>query len=418
MARGRRVALPSLSREDVARWQMGSRENPMEITAVVRLAGEISLAEVRALAATRLRAFPRLRARVVPHFSGLHWVEEADFEVARHVQAATTAPSERALAELVSRLASERLDDRRPLWGLHVVDGMPGSTTLVARFHHVVADGLALLQVLQALCDEGAAGERLLPPPVSVAEERRSELEGARRLARLITSRPDPSTVLRRPPSVHKRVAWSAALPLDDLRGIARRHGVRTHEVVLSLCTGAVHRAMGAVDPSLVVRAMVPISLRRRDDRDLGNHFASVFLPLPLGLRDPQARLATIAGATRDARAHFGKGTGVRLLGLVGGIGARLERAAVQWLSARASLVVSNLPGPTEPLHLGGHRVQALVGFAPVTASLSFGVTVVGHAGELRAGVVVGSADGLDPWSVTAAVDVELEALLAGGSGR
>lgn len=397
---------------------MGSRENPMEITAVVRLEGELSHAEVLSLVDARLQGFPRLRSRIAPHFSGLHWVEAARFDPAVHVRPARCPPPregshEVALAELVSSLASQRLDERAPLWVLHVVDGVPGSTTLVARFHHVVADGLALLQVLHALCDEGAAGARLLPPPASVAEAQRSELEGARRLAQLITSWPDPPTALRTPPSPHKRLAWSSPLPLGELRAIARRHGVRTHEVVLGLCTGAIHRVMGRVDESLVVRAMVPISLRRRDDQDLGNHFASVFLPLPLGLRDPRERLLTVAGATRDARAHFGKGTGVRLLGLVGGIGARLERAAVQWLSARASLVVSNLPGPTEALHVGGHRVEALVGFAPVTASLSFGVTVVGHAGELRAGVVVGSQRGLDPWAVTRAMETELEALVA-----
>lgn len=405
--------MSALSREDLARFQMGSEDNPMEITAVVRLEGALGQRALLGRVEERLVRIDRLRARVVPTRSGARWVEDPHFDVAGHVHAVgCPAPrDERALGDLVSDLASQRLDPRAPLWSLHVVDGAPGGTAIVARFHHVVADGLALLQLLYTLGDGDGASVRPPPPAASVAEERRSELAGALRLVRLVTSWPDPPSPLRAPPLPRKRVGWSAPLPLVDVRARARAHGVRTHEVVLSMVAGAVRRSMGPVSPSLVVRAMVPISLRRSDDRGLGNHFASVFLPIPIGIEDPVVRLRAIAGATADARAHLGKGTGVRLLGLVGGVGAELERAALRWLSVRASLVVSNLPGPPRPLHLLGHRVTSLVGLAPVTASLSLGVTVLGHGGALSAGVAVGNPRGLDPWAIAEALPAELAAL-------
>lgn len=405
--------MTALTREDLARFQMGSLDNPMEITAVIRVDGDLGRRELLGRVEERLLRIHRLRARVVPTRSGARWVEDPHFDLAAHVHAlgCPLPRDERALGELVSDLASQRLDPRAPLWSLHVVEGAPGGTAIVARFHHVVADGLALLQLLYTLGDDRSASFRPPPPKASVAEERRSEVAGALRLARLVTSWPDPPSPMRAPPVPRKRVGWSAPLPLADVRARARAHGVRTHEVVLSMVAGAVRRAMGPVSPSLVVRAMVPISLRRSDDRGLGNHFASVFLPIPIGVEDPGERLRIVSGATADARAHLGKGTGVRLLGLVGGVGAELERAALRWLSARASLVVSNLPGPRQTLHLLGHRVTSLVGLAPVTASLSLGVTVLGHGGSLCAGIAVGNPRGLDPWAIADALPLELGAL-------
>lgn len=387
---------------------MESAGSPMTITIVILLEGELPLDTVVQRVEERLLSEPRLRARVHDRVLGPTW-EPQHVDVRAHVRAAQLrAPGDRtALEALVSELASVPLDPDRPLWDLHVVAGP--ETALVLRVHHALADGLALVGLLARLADGEVRPRAPSRPPPPALLARLAPVVG---MARLALSRPDPDTALRGPVSARKELAFSDPVPLAPIRDAAHRAGVGLGAMLLACTSGALRRALeeeGArVDRRLRLRAMVPVSVRDTGDEPLGNRYVSVIVPLPVGLASHDARVAALRAQAGILHRPAAVDLGRRVIALLGVGGAALEQRAVEQLTRKASLVVSSVPGPEEPLSIAGHRVTGVIGFAPVTGSLSLGITLLGCGGELRAGVMRGSPRGPRARTIAQRLETEL----------
>lgn len=387
-----------LTSDDAARLHMGSAQSPMTITVVVLLEGELPFDAVVRRVEERLLTEPRLRAHVEDRALGApRWTPHAHLDVRDHVhRASLRRPADpHALEELASELASAPLDLRKPLWELQVIEGAAQGTALVLRVHHAIADGLALVRLLGRLADADITTPR--PPERSAPPSLLARVAPALGIARLALSGPDPDTALRGPISGHKELAWSEGVPLAPIRDAAHRAGVGLSTMLLACTSAALRRALerdGPVDPRTRLRALVPVSVRGRRDDALGNRYVSVVVPLPVGARSHDARVAALrahAGAlSRPAVVDLGR----RVISLLGKGAAALEHQAVDRLTRKTTLVVSSVPGPEAPLTIGGRRVRGVIGFAPVTGRISLGITLLGCGGELRAGVVRGSPDG------------------------
>src|SRR4028118_44635 len=108
-------------------------------------------------------------------------------------------------------------------------------------------------------------------------------------LGRLVALLPDPKTVFRGPLTVEKRVAWTDAIPVDEVKRIGKALGGTINDVLLTAVTGAMRRYMESrgkkVRPGLDFRAAMPVNLRAIDKMaDMGNEFGLVFLSLPVGI--------------------------------------------------------------------------------------------------------------------------------------
>jgi diacylglycerol O-acyltransferase len=148
----------------------------------------------------------------------------------------------------------------------------------------------------------------------------------------------------------------------------------------------------------------------------LGNHYASVFVPLPIAETDPRARLETIA---RDAAARRSGGDlrmAIGLTRLAGAIAPALERWAVRRWARRASLVVSNLAGPTVLVRLAERRVQSIVVWAPAPASIGLSVTFFGYGGALHVGVLADRSVIDQPEELVAGFQAAIEELARGAA--
>jgi len=182
--------------------------------------------------------------------------------------------------------------------------------------------------------------------------------------------------------------------------------------MLLACTSAALRRALeqdGArIDPRLRLRAMVPVSVRGAGDAPLGNRYVSVFVPLPIGLRSHDARVAALRAQAGILQRPAAVDLGRRVIGMLGRSGAALEHLAVESLTRKASLVVSSVPGPEAPLSIEGRRVTGVIGFAPVAGSLSLGITLLGCGGELRAGVIRGSARGPRARTIAQLLETEL----------
>ena len=388
-----------LSRADAARWHMGTPTNPMVIGALLLFDRRLTLEALEALVRDKLVPHRRFRQHVVesPHrFGAPRWLDDAAFDLHQHVR--RLHPSGPVDAASLIELVSERINAPLPLdrspWTFELVDLLPSGSALLVRIHHCIADGRALVALLEQLADQ-VAGQERPPIPKSSEPTRAHRFWGQfAGLLRLFPLARDPVSLLRRPLNGRKCIAWSEAIPLDAIKAIAAAHGHHVAEVLLAGVAGALDRYArdhGQVPRS--VHALLPVAgPSEASAGELGNHYASVFVSLPAAVEDPQVRLATIARQMAVLRSGGQSGLASGLMRVAGSVAPGLERRALRWGSRRASLVVSSLAGPKTALHLGGQRLGAVVIWAPAAATIGLSITLFGYAGAIRLGVLTDSA--------------------------
>src|SRR2546426_2875918 len=147
-----------MSSVDAAWLGMEDPTNLMMVTGVLALDGKVDVKRLRTLLDKRLAPFGRFHQRVArPRMRGgmLHWQDAAHFDIDNHVSHIALPPpgGEKALRELVSELMSTPLDTTKPLWHVHLVDGYAHGSVVLARIHHSIADGIALVRVMLSLTD-------------------------------------------------------------------------------------------------------------------------------------------------------------------------------------------------------------------------------------------------------------------------
>jgi diacylglycerol O-acyltransferase len=412
-----------LSRADAARWHMGTPTNPMVIGALLLFDRRLTLEAIEALVRDKLVPHRRFRQHVVEsrhRFGAPRWLDDAPFDLYEHVRRLN--PSGPVDAGALSDLVAERINAPLPLerspWTFEVVDLLPHGSALLVRIHHCIADGRALVALLEQLADEdfGAGHEQ---PPIGKSPQptRRPRFFGQlASLLRLFTRSSDPISLLRRPLDGRKCVAWSEAIALDAVKAIAAAHEAHVADVLLAGVAGALDRYArehGQVPRS--VHALLPVATPSHASAgELGNHYASVFVSLPAAIDDPQARLATIARDMTMLRAGGQSRIAGGLMRVAGSVAPGIERRALRWGSRRASLVVSSLAGPKTPLSIAGQPLGAIVIWAPAAATIGLSVTLFGYAGEIRLGVLTDSAVIDRPEQLVVAFQAAIEELRRG----
>jgi diacylglycerol O-acyltransferase / wax synthase len=389
-----------------------------------------AIEDLRAHVGVRLELLPRFRCRAIT--SVMHdpmWVEHDEFDLSYHVTRMSlpkpgTEPQLRAVA---GALLSEPLDRRRPLWRLHLVDGLrDGGFAIIGRAHHALVDGVSAVEVAQLLLDVDPQRRETRPvlwepaptPPLSsralatISDRTRLARkagalalrtianpsavgEGAAALRRLgsalapITAAA-PRTALNRGIGPRRSVAF-AELSLPAAKAVARRRGATVGDVVLataSLALGRALRRAGEQHPWL--RTMVPVNTRPKDaGSELGNRISFVFVELPVGERRPRAALDEVA---RQMGEHKRSGKAGALDGVL-----RMARFAplpvrdlIAWLATRPqtfNTVVSNIPGPRQPLYVLGRTLRAAYPAVPLARGHGLSVGILSYRDVLHVGV-------------------------------
>ena len=385
-----------LAPEDAARLHMGVRANPMRITAMLVLDRAVDRARLEARLKERLLRHPRFRQRVVePLFGPPRWEDDPDFDVANHLHRIdralmpeTLAPS--AIDELVSDLASLPLSDRHPLWRVHLIDGEPPALLLIV--HHALADGSSLLALLSELADEHVVRLAALASKATTPRTRiRQIASGAVSASRLAIRRADPETSLKPGPLAgRKHLAVSRDLVVRRLHETAHVLGTTVTGLLLVAIAGVCGAELDGARVPRALHALVPVDLRAGAARSLGNRFASVVVPLPIGVADVRDRVRVVQRAMHDVRSGGGSAAG-RVATAAGAVSAFVERLGVALFSRRASVVVSSVRGPERRVSLCGAVVRDIVVWAPAPGTIGLSVTLMSYAGHALVGVAVDS---------------------------
>ena len=154
------AARERMSRVDTAWLRMDNDVNLMMIVGVWLLHPKVSYAQLCRRVEDKLLKYERFRQRVSRDAAGATWIEDRDFDIHRHVVrdklVRGKGQSEReALQARVGELAAQPLDAARPLWQFHLVERYDGGSALIARIHHCIGDGIALISVMMTITDGG-----------------------------------------------------------------------------------------------------------------------------------------------------------------------------------------------------------------------------------------------------------------------
>jgi diacylglycerol O-acyltransferase len=402
---------------------------------------ETRYAQIRRVIEQRLHLVAPFRQRAVRVPFGLHhpvWVDDPDFELDDHLSRASL-PSPGGKAELdafVASVMSRRLDPDRPLWEMHVVEGLAGErTALVAKVHHAILDGVSGASVLAAFLDlnprsrvvalpqewqPGAlpsnaqmlkhAASSLAHQPGTTLSTLQAGLEAVADLGmhnRELSGRGEqappgffsaPRTSFNGAVSNRKRFA-SLSVPLEDVKLVGSVFEATVNDVVLACVSGGLRlllEARGeAIDRPLV--AMVPVSTRPEGEGEaLGNQISGMLVSLASDIEEPVRRLDAIAESARVAKEqeklHRGRFVGDLAQIALPALTTRLARAVAgarlfDKVRPPFNVTVSSVRGPDFSLFCAGSRVVDLYPVGPIAEGIGLNVTVFSYLDRVHFGL-------------------------------
>ncbi|MBK8255270.1 MAG: wax ester/triacylglycerol synthase family O-acyltransferase [Polyangiaceae bacterium] len=415
---------------DGAWLRMDSATNPMVINVVMVLDGPVAHSDLEALLTERLVSQARFRQRIRHSIVPLlppAWEDDPHFDLGTHVhRVALPSPGdESALQDLVSDLMSVPLDRDRPLWQVYHVEGYPAGSVLIARVHHAVGDGVALVKLLLRLTDGGVA-QRPEPPRVGVESKRAldpmgiAKLAGAKALSlgKMLLLSSDSQSALKGKLGVRKKVAWSRPFDVARLKGAAHARQAKLNDLVVASVSGALRAYLhekGHVPSSL--RALVPVYVQghAKEKGDLGNHFGLVFLNLPVHISDVEDRISEAKRTMDEMKRAPDALTAIAVLAAMGMASEGIQKIGIDIFTRKASLLITNVPGPTETLDLLGRKLTNVLVWAPVSGEVALGVTLLSYGGNMRMGVSSDARVVADPHRIVGAFEEVMEATLSLG---
>jgi WS/DGAT/MGAT family acyltransferase len=444
-----------LSGVDAAWLRMDDPTNLMTITAVLVLEDPMDVGTFKALLEERLLGFTRFRQRVVDDVDDPKWVLDPNFDLDQHVRR-SALPGEAGRSELkerVSELMSQPLDRSKPLWHMELIEDYQGGSALIARLHHCIGDGIALVQVLLSLTDEhfdpsrfpkteesrsflpgvvrgalktvqGAvsAGGRLLAegtesilnPSHAFLRAKQGMSLGAA-LSKFALLGRDSDTPFKGDLKVAQKATWSGPLDLTTVKRIAHTIDAKVNDVLLGAVAGALRHYLAEHDEptdGVMVRSLIPVNLRPLEKAfELGNRFGLVYLDLPVGLDDRLKRVLAVKAQMDEMKGSSEAVAAFGVLEALGHFPAEVEEQAVRFFGSKASAVMTNVPGPQEQLHLKDRRIQNVMPWVPRAGRIGMGVSVFSYNGEVRLGVACDANLVPDPDTIIAGFEAEFDRL-------
>lgn len=368
--------------------------------------GPVTMRELRRLVVSRLRLLPRFHHIVRFGRTGTaEWIEIAHLDLDAHlIHHRLPAPGSRAqLTELGARIHEELLPRERPLWQIHLIDGLAGhEQALIVKTHHSITDGIAGVEVAEVLFDRGdkapdsrSNGHEPGRVPGSDGTPWLHAFQGALGVTALLASGPVAADSPFNGPVGRHRSFAMAALPMDEIRTAKHHLGGSVDDLLLGIVSAGLGRYFRQHRWPVTgrrLRAMLPVSTRPPTNRpQLGNHVTSVFVDLPLDERDLGACVRRIAASKSELRSlHEANGVAI-MLEAAGKLPAALHSAVVRRVGgmALANLVLSDVPGPDEPLFFLGRRIQACYPMMPLPPSVGLSIASVSMGGVMGVGVTV-----------------------------
>ena len=369
------------------------------------------------------------------------WEQDPAFDLEHHVRRSALPQPGRVLEllALCSRLHSTLLDRHRPLWEIHLIEGLnDGRYAIYTKAHHAMLDGVSALRMLARVLSEDPDQRDMPPPwapptrpkkadgeqsnPVRTLMDLVGDTAGlvpalARTVSRGITqqggtlSLSAPKSMFNVPITGARRFA-AQSWPMERIKRVAKATDATLNDVVLAMCSGALRRYLadhGGV-PEVPLVSVVPISVRAEGGGGEGaNQVSAMFVGLATNLEDPVERLRAISSSTKGAKEeHNALGADVLMNWAefaAPGLFARAMRTYSEMNLADRhrpihNVIISNVPGPPFPLYLAGSRLSVLSPLGPIMEGAGLNVTVMSYMDRVDIGLIACRESIPDIWDL------------------
>ncbi|WP_158018661.1 WS/DGAT/MGAT family O-acyltransferase [Mycobacterium basiliense] len=351
------------------------------------------------------------------------WAYDDEVDMDYHVRrSALPSPGRvRDLLELTSRLHTSLLDRHRPLWELYVVEGLSdGRFAMYTKMHHAMIDGVSAMKLMQRTLsvDPDDAEVRAmwnLPRPPRPPAAASSPLNSVVKLAGSVAGLAPSTLKLARAALFEQQLTLPFAAPrtmfnvkiggarrcaaqswsMERIKAVKQAVGVTVNDAVLAMCAGALRYYLLEQNalPDAPLIAMVPVSLRSKDQADSGgNQVGSILCNLATNVEDPAERVKTISASMSGNKKVLSELPRLQVLALSAVNMVPLTLAGVPgFLSTMPppfNIVISNVPGGGEPLYYGGARLDGSYPLSNIPDGQALNITVVNNAGNLDFGLV------------------------------
>lgn len=360
------------------------------------------------------------------YLNGLFWDEDEEFDLDHHFRH-IALPKPGRIRELLTYISQEHsalIDRAKPLWTCHIIEGIEGNRfAMYFKIHHAMVDGIAGMRLVEKSlshdphaksivppwCVEGPRAKRLKAPKVSrmknVLQAIKGQLECTPRVAYELSQtvlkdmgrNPDyvssfqaPSSILNQRVSASRRFA-AQSFEFSRLRHISKALGVTINDIVLAICSGALREYLLTQNalPKKPLIAMVPASVRS-DDSDFSNRITMILANLGTHKDDPLERLKTVRRSVLSAKERFKRMNANQILNysaFVYGLAGFNIASGLMPKRQAFNVIISNVPGPQEPLYWNGARLEALYPASIVLDGQALNITMTSYMDKLEVGL-------------------------------
>ncbi len=439
---------------------MDDPTNLMVIAGFMEFEEVIDFERLCATVGHRLLCFDRFKKRVVRPVSGVgvpDWEFDTHFDIRSHLhRVALPAPGDRnALQEMVGDLMVTPLDQTKPLWQGHLIENYGQGCVMFFRMHHCIADGIALIHVLLSMTDTEAdapwpegkpekekrqrsflskipfgsmiekVGETVsrtrelgrkategvvdaISNPFHLMELTRTgagmAVDTAGVLAKLALLPPHPANSFKGELGIRKCVAWTEPISLGNIKTVGRVVEATLNDVLVATVTGALRRYLKKRNDNvneIELQVTVPVNIRKPGTEfEMGNKFSLVWLALPVHIEDPVLRLREVKRRMDRLKNAPDAFVGFSILSALGMSPAKVAKKAAQIFASKSTAVLTNVPGPRQPLWFSGKKVCNMMFWVPRAGRVGLGISILSYDGNVTVGLAADAGLVPDPEAV------------------
>ena len=362
-----------------------------------------------------------------------HW-EEREVDLSQHVfyhKLDKEANSREDLYRFVSELHTPMLDRSRPLWEVHVIDGLQdGRFALYQKMHHAVGDGVTMarwtaeglssspddLELTPVWSLKPSSGskrlrkqhkEDALQMALGILKGASGRLIGVTRLAAMLLLESVkltknaialPFVASRHTPLTGQVTAGrqftTVAISMERIKRIQDITRSTVNHVALTCLDGALHRYLTdqGVELAQPIMIQMPVNLRKEGEKTAGNKIGIILVELSPPTDDPYVRLRNIGFSLRNVRVMVDSVSPAAIesytlvMGLLGQIAEMLKLSDT--MPPTGNTLVSNVPGPKDYLYIQGAKMEEMHPISTLPPSNLLNITLFSYAGELNFGLI------------------------------
>ncbi len=358
------------------------------------------------------------------------WETDSHFDIHYHVRhSALPRPGTLDdLLELTSRLHSQLLDRKRPLWEFHLIEGLEHNQfAMYLKMHHAVIDGMGGIELMENWFSFSGDDEvkapwacmpshpnnrafqfpRLLERTNKLVEKIVANSKMVQDLSKMVIGQglkaigldknmsPVPFSApqsIFNVPITGARCFVVKSLSLAEIETLGKQANSTINDIILALCSSALRNYMldKGVLPKTSLIASVPVSVRQVNHS--GNQITYVIANLATNEPDTMTRLCMIGKSTQDAKKELvdvSAAAATNFAFLAQGAVALMNQLNISNLMPpAANLIISNVPGPRKPLYFGQAKLKATYPLSVLIDGQALNITVVSYCNTISFGLM------------------------------